>query len=197
LRLASTPFWLSISLLLGIPGVALVQSAVAQEKAKSARANERTLARLRPGADFRPRVLRLLREPSLGGPSKNATWEWMDLCRDLTLKVDFDSDERVSVIRVANEKPVVADCFRHTARSLWRTGRDLAIFDPAERVIQLYGNPDSRSPSTKGGHPLELLYYAFDWAGPDVPQVMEVVCTPEQNGKPGRVVEITLAASSL
>jgi hypothetical protein len=42
-----------------------------------------------------------------------------------------------------------------------------------------------------------LLYYAFDWAGPDVPQVMEVLCAVEQDGKLGRVVEITLAASSL
>jgi hypothetical protein len=42
-----------------------------------------------------------------------------------------------------------------------------------------------------------LLYYAFDWAGADVPQVMEVVCTLEEDGKPGRVVEITLAAPSL
>jgi len=42
-----------------------------------------------------------------------------------------------------------------------------------------------------------LLYYAFDWAGSDVPQVMEVLCTVEHDGKPGRVIEITLAASSL
>jgi len=42
-----------------------------------------------------------------------------------------------------------------------------------------------------------LLYYAFDWTGPDTPQVMEVVCTVGENGEPGRVVEITLAASSL
>jgi hypothetical protein len=42
-----------------------------------------------------------------------------------------------------------------------------------------------------------LLYYAFDWAGPDVPQVMEVLCTAQKDGEPGRVVEITLAAASL
>jgi hypothetical protein len=41
------------------------------------------------------------------------------------------------------------------------------------------------------------LFYQFDWAGPDVPQVMEVLCTPEKNGKPGRVVEIMLATASL
>jgi len=42
-----------------------------------------------------------------------------------------------------------------------------------------------------------LWYCAFGWAGPDVPQVMEVVCTLEKDGKPGRVVEIRLAAASL
>jgi len=42
-----------------------------------------------------------------------------------------------------------------------------------------------------------LLYYAFDWAGPEVPQVMEVVCTAPKDGTPGKVVEITLAAGSL
>ena len=73
----------------------------------------------------------------------------------------------------------------------------LRLGDSANRVTRLYGKPDSRSPSTKGGQKLELLYYAFDWAGPDVPQVMEVLCTVGKDGEPGRVVEITLAASSL
>jgi hypothetical protein len=73
----------------------------------------------------------------------------------------------------------------------------VGIGGQSTQVLELYGNPDSRSPSTKGGQPLQLLYYAFDWAGPDVPQVMQVVCTPEEDGKAGRVVEITLAASSL
>jgi len=42
-----------------------------------------------------------------------------------------------------------------------------------------------------------LWYYGFDWAGPDVPQVTELLRTTEKDGKPGRVVEITLAAASL
>ena len=63
--------------------------------------------------------------------------------------------------------------------------------------FDVYGEPDSKSPSTRDGQPLELWYYAFDWAGPDVPQVMEVLCTREKDGQAGRVVEITLAAPSL
>ena len=81
--------------------------------------------------------------------------------------------------------------------SPWKTGLGLRVNDLAPKVVQLYGPPDSKSPSTRDGQPLELWYYAFDWAGPDVPQVMEVLCTREQDGKPGRVVEITLAAPSL
>ena len=61
----------------------------------------------------------------------------------------------------------------------------------------MQGEQDLKSPSTRDGQPLELGYYAFDWAGTDVPQVMEVLCTRAKDGQPGRVVEITLAASSL
>jgi hypothetical protein len=41
------------------------------------------------------------------------------------------------------------------------------------------------------------MYYAFDWAGPDVPQVMKVLCTRDKDGRRGPVIEITLAASGL
>ena len=43
------------------------------------------------------------------------------------------------------------------------------------------------------GRELEFLFYAFDWAGPEVPQVMEVTCERST----GRVVKITLAFPSL
>jgi hypothetical protein len=45
----------------------------------------------------------------------------------------------------------------------------------------------------KGTRELELLYYAFDWAGSDVPQVMEISCERST----GKVLEITLAFPSL
>ena len=82
-------------------------------------------------------------------------------------------------------------------RSRWLTGHGLFIGSSCSRTVELYGQPGSRGPSTKDGQQLELLYYAFDWAGPDVPQVMAVLCTPGSNAKPGRVVEITLMAPSL
>jgi hypothetical protein len=56
---------------------------------------------------------------------------------------------------------------------------------------------DVRSPSTKDGQRLELLYYAFDGAGPDEPQGDGSALHGGKEGKPGRVVEIRLATSSL
>ena len=107
----------------------------------------------------------------------------------------------MQLIRVSHGSEVrLALILASTAPSLphaWDSGRGLAAERLASRLRELYGEPDSRSPSTKDGQQLELLYYAFDWAGPDVPQVMEVLCTAARNGKPGRVVEITLAAPSL
>ena len=47
----------------------------------------------------------------------------------------------------------------------WSTGMGLRLGSSTRRVLQLYGEPDSRSPSTKAGQRLELLCYAFEWAG--------------------------------
>ncbi len=106
----------------------------------------------------------------------------------------------VQFIRVSHgDDPAGVNLGKHSLSFVrgWESGRGLAAGAKASRVAQIYGEPDSRSPSTKDGRKLELLYYAFDWAGADVPQVMEVLCTVEDDGKPGRVVEITLAAPSL
>ena len=103
-------------------------------------------------------------------------------------------------IRVSHGRTLTGAILAKHGSSLphaWHTGRGLAADALASRVVELYGEPDSRSPSTKDGQQLELLYYAFDWAGTAVPQVMEVLCTVARDGKPGRVVEITLAAPSL
>ena len=80
----------------------------------------------------------------------------------------------------------------------WVSASALALLPAVGPLpVAIYGNADSRSPSTRDGQPLELLYYAFDGAGPEVPQVMQIVCTAEKDAKAGRVVQITLAASSL
>jgi hypothetical protein len=121
---------------------------------------------------------------------------WFDHCRDASLTVDSDGEKKIQEIRVAPWGGSTADC-SEMPPGPWKTGLGLRLWDSTAKIRQLYGEPGSKSPSSKGGQQLELWYYAFDWAGPDVPQVMEVLCTAEEGGKPGRVVEITLAAPSL
>ena len=186
------------------------------------RANELTLAELRPGRD------RVAKAKSKYG-SKDMTaldgvlvWN----CGVLALKLDLEGKSGIRAVTLSEVSSVKTKAgnppsneirdipfpcnLKQTSTALdlergkgfnfrnsWTTGKGLVLGQPTTKVIQLYGEPDSRSPSTKDGQPLELWYYAFDWAGPDVPQVMEVLCTKEKEGQPGRVVEITLAAPSL
>jgi hypothetical protein len=171
----------------------LAQSpAVTQPKKK--RFNELQLAGLRPGRDSLSRAHRLYGKPF------NIDTEgeiWRDFCHRMQLVIDYDdATKKIQTIRVSYSA-LPADCLVETPGPSWFTSKGLRISDSVDQVINLYGPPDSRSPSTRGNQQLELLYYAFDWAGADVPQVMEVLCTPEKDGKPGRVVEITLAAPSL
>ncbi|HEY1470680.1 MAG TPA: hypothetical protein VGF61_16690 [Candidatus Acidoferrum sp.] len=163
------------------------------------KANELTLAGLRPGKDTTARLFRLYPNFKSSATAQDGQLSWEDPCLQERLTVDVDNTKNVQVIRVGHLEvsKAAAHCEAAPVPSRWRTGLGLRILDQSQSVIQLYGEPDSRSPSTKDGQPLELWYYAFDWAGPDVPQVMEVVCTREKDGQAGRVVEITLAAPSL
>jgi hypothetical protein len=157
--------------------------------------NELSLAGLRPGRDTVHRARELYREPDRMEGQENSEMAWSDRCHKQTLTIETDEAHRIQTVRAGVSVRPAGNCA--AATSPWSTGLGLRVGDPTNRVIRLYGKPDSRSPSTKDGQKLELLYYAFDWAGPDVPQVLEVVCTVGKDGEPGRVVEITLAASSL
>jgi hypothetical protein len=168
--------------------------------------DELTLAGLRPGRDDIAKAERLFRKPSAtkyDGTNKI----WQDPCRHQLLSIIPDPNGTIEEVRVAQSNPASASTSTTSTTQgcgspasswpPWTTGHGLVVGSPCSRVLALYGQPGSRGPSTKDGQQLELLYYAFDWAGPDVPQVMAVLCTPEKNAKPGRVVEITLAAPSL
>src|SRR5262245_22384500 len=151
-----------------------------------------TLAGLRPEIDGAAKAVRLYK--SYQRQSSDLTW--LAVCSKEILTVEVGKDQKIQTVRASEARWIPGDCDKYRATP-WQTGRGLRVGSPASRAVELYGQPDSRSPSTKGGQRLELLYYAFDWAGPDVPQVMEVLCTVSEDGRPGRVVEITLAASSL
>jgi hypothetical protein len=199
-------------LLCCVPAYALAQAATAQRhtesNVKSASTqpgkDELTLASLRPGRDDIGKAERLFGKPS-ATKYDGTNRIWQDYCRHQLISIIPDPSGTILEVRVAqaNASPnsksdSTKDCASPAeSHSSWTTGHGLVIGNPCSRVLALYGQPGSRGPSTKDGQQLELLYYAFDWAGPDVPQVMAVLCTPEKNAKPGRVVEITLAAPSL
>jgi len=180
------------------------------------RNDELTLAGLRPGQDDFAKAQKLFRKPSLTKfDGTNPIWH--DTCRNQSLSIITDADSgTIQEVRVyennskfATGTPAStvaasgcksgsnASAASAVASSRWLTGHGLLIGSSCSRVFELYGQPGSRGPSTKDGQQLELLYYAFDWAGPDVPQVMAVLCTPGSGAKPGRVVDITLMAPSL
>jgi hypothetical protein len=174
------------------------QQKLTAKKSVGHRANELTLAGLRPGRDTLLRATRLNKKADDSGISKDSQFIWTDKCSHQRLTLDYDAEKKVQVIRVTwlPEYETIS-CEPPPSAPSWMTGWGLKIHDSTQKLLTLYGEPDSKSPSTRDGQPLELWYYAFDWAGPEVPQVMEVLCTREAAGKPGRVVEITLAAPSL
>ena len=196
MKRAWTQFWASASLFSLPLAVAAAQTKTLRVPVPSVRASESTLAGLLPGQTRLARAQVLLGSPrEKDAASSSVRW---NRCSD-DLIVETDGGGLIETIRVTRHwsPKRTADCTDAPAVTKWGTGKGLRLGDPVARAEKLYGKPDSRSPSTKGGQRLELLYYAFDWAGPDVPQVMEVVCAVGKDGEPGRVVEIMLAASSL
>jgi hypothetical protein len=124
---------------------------------------------------------------------------WGDICTHRELRVEVDADKIVQTVAAdANYKPeIMAKCqaivMAPSRLKLLATGHGLQLGDPCGRVAEIYGKPESKSPSVRGSEQLELWLYSFDWAGTDVPQVMEVSCSAFSK----QVVAITLAASSL
>jgi hypothetical protein len=178
------------------------------------RFNELTVAGLRPGRDKLAKARRLYE-----GPWLSASTEDPDAllirgdCTGALLRLEADKSgviqqiilsEKTGSAETREKASACADIGdtvppstppKKTAR--WITGRKIGLGSTVAALHAAYGDPGNKSPSTRGGQPLELWYYAFDWAGAEVPQVMEVLCTREEDGKPGRVVEITLAGPSL
>lgn len=72
----------------------------------------------------------------------------------------------------------------------WITGHKISAGATTTALPREHGDPGDKSPSTRGGQPLELWYCAFDGAGPTSPRSWRSVTPGEQNGEPGRVVEL-------
>ena len=184
------------------------------------RANELTLAGLRPGRDTVGKAKARFGTENMTDDGEVVTWT----CIESVLILDLSGGKAIRSVMVSKNgmsvssrnglsshetKQTPSSCLQITKKeiieqgkvigfkNLWSTGKGLSLGDSVARLQTLYGEPDSKSPSSKGGQQLELWYYAFDWAGADVPQVMEVLCTKERDERTGHVLEITLAAPSL
>jgi hypothetical protein len=170
----------------------------AQAPAAPKRANELTLAGLRPGRDALSVALKRYSDKYSDREESTANVKrWLDPCTGRSLSLELDGQSRIQAITVSSLVQQEGSCadrrFGALAVQDWTTGRGLRLGDNQDKVVQLYGEPNSSGPSVKGSRELEFLYYAFDWAGADVPQVMEIHCARET----GRVVEMTLALPSL
>jgi len=202
LKRAWMRFWLCASVLaasLLALGEPLRSGAQSPDTPK--RANELSLAGLRPGKDAlaaakkRFGVAHLLPDKSTADKTK----VWVDNCTGRSLSVELNEKGMIQSLTAGLLSAGSADCSgnleRHSSirTDNLKTGRGLRLGDPRDRVVELYGEPNSSGPSEKGSQELELLFYMFDWAGSDVPQVMEIFC----DRATGRVVEMTLAFPSL
>lgn len=220
MKLGWMKFWLCVSaLLLSVVTAQASARPRAQEpdSPKKNVANELTLAGLRPGKDNFAAAEKRYKTKFLRGKDskenkenkeKNKSdektedksdnlKEWLDDCRGRSLKLELDARTVIQSVTISVMASQDGECKDKSGDILntryWSTGRGLRLGDPRDRIIELYGEPNSSGPSVKGARELELLFYAFDWAGSDVPQVMEVSC----DRATGRVLEITLAFPSL
>lgn len=192
MKLASKKFWPFASV---VAILALVTQAA--PGGNSGRANELTLAGLRPGHDKLASPHEVFRELSRDDSVTDALL-WGDICTHRELRVEVDANKIVQTITVDNDykTEIMAECLASvTVLSRWKllaTGHGVQLGDSCARAAEIYGKPESKSPSVRGSEQLELSLYSFDWAGPGVPQVMEVSCNSSS-----QVVAITLAASTL
>lgn len=160
--------------------------------------NELFLARLQPGKDTLPAAAKLFGGQLQKTESTAQNEKWTDPCTGRTVTLEANAQGVIQEITMDYESKLRPACtpemYAASERELfWQTGHGVKLGDSRQHLIEMYGKPGSTSPSAKNGRELELLYYAFDWAGSNVPQVMEVSCERAT----GRVVEILLAYPSL
>jgi hypothetical protein len=198
LRRAWTKFSLitSLGMVLAVSGAA----ALAQDDSTFRRANELTLVGLRPGRDtlataqkrFKAKYASDSSAPVAATVAKISKL-WGDACTGRQLILAVDEHAVIQEITISSLGPKNGKCeagrFDELDMKDWFTGRGLSLGDPRNRVTDMYGEPNSSGPSEKGTTELEDLHYSFDWAGDDVPQVLEIYCARDT----GKVLEITLA----
>jgi hypothetical protein len=197
-------FWLYVSLVVvaqcrstaGAPvAVALAASGASQNSAHLT--NETLLAGLRPGRDTFAMAEKRFKSKNHSGDKDSGYEEWRDECSGRSIRLELDAKSVIQSITITMLGSKQGNCSERRPDFLdaknWVTGLGLRLGDPQDRIVGLYGEPNSSGPAAKNGQELALMFYQFDWAGSDVPQVMEVLCARDT----GRVVEVTLAFPSL
>jgi hypothetical protein len=201
LKRVSTKFWLCASLVVVAAGTAVAAGAGPRARrptqTETHRANEILLAGLRPGRDTFSIAEKRFKAKSLVEEANSGSKEWRDDCSGRSIRLELDAKSVIQSVTITSLGDQEGKCGDRRADFLdpknWVTGLGLRIGDSQDRVTALYGEPNSSGPASKKGQELALMYYQFDWAGSDVPQVMEVLCARDT----GRVLEITLAFPSL
>lgn len=192
-------FWLCVSSVVAtaaaVSGARSASPSAAQEPAR--RANETLLAGLRPGRDAFAVAEKRFKTKSRSEEPNSGSKEWRDDCSGRSIRVELDAKSIIQSVTITTLGTPEGKCGDRRPDFLdaknWVTGMGLRMGDSQDRVVDLYGEPNSSGPASKNGQELALMYYQFDWAGSEVPQVMEVLCARDT----GRVVEITLAFPSL
>jgi len=194
-------FWLSASLVVAASSAAVAADAqISSPRAGQSpvrHGNETMLAGLRPGRDTFAAAEKRFKGKSLSDEPNSGSREWRDDCSGRSIRLEVDAKSVIQSVTITTLGTQEGKCSDRRPDFLdprnWLTGLGLRMGDSQDRVVGLYGEPNSSGPASKNGQDLELMYYQFDWAGSDVPQVMEVLCARDS----GRVVEITLAFPSL
>jgi len=194
-------FWMCASLALTAASVAVAAGARVPSpgagQATVRHTNEILLAGLRPGRDTFAVAEKRFKTKSISEEANSKSREWRDDCSGRSIRLEIDTKSVIQSVTITTLGTQEGKCSDRRPDFLdpkfWLTGLGLRMGDSQDRVVGLYGEPNSSGPASKNRQELELLYYQFDWAGSDVPQVMEVLCARDT----GRVVEITLAFPSL
>jgi hypothetical protein len=190
-------FWLCASVVL--TAACFSASGAGLQDASRARRglNETLLAGLRPGRDTFAIAEKRFKAKNLAEGQEAGIKVWRDDCSGRAIRLELDAKTTIQSVTITTLGSQNGKCGERRADFLdpkyWVTGLGLHIGDPEDRIVDFYGEPNSSGPAAKNGQELELFFYQFDWAGSDVPQVMEVLCARDT----GRVVEITLAFPSL
>ena len=194
-------FWLCASLVLAAASAGVAEgariSSPATAQAAVRHTNETLLAGLRPGRDTFIVAEKRFKAKNLSEEPNSGSKEWRDDCSGRSIRLEVDAKSVIQSVTITTLGSQEGKCSDRRPDFLdprnWLTGLGLRMGDSQDRVVGLYGEPNSSGPASKNRQELDLMYYQFDWAGSDVPQVMEVLCARDT----GRVVEITLAFPSL